>query len=184
MSKAYVLLAEGFEEVEALTVVDLMRRAGIDVKLVSITDDVSVLSSHNVQIVADTLIADIASSPADMLVLPGGRKGVDNLKASDAVKSLITEYNDAGRYLAAVCAGPTVYGQMGLLEGRKATCYPGFENELLGAEWTGNDVKVACDGNFITGRSLGLSIDFALKLIEVLEGKDAADDVESKIVRG
>ena len=181
MSKAVVLLAEGFEDVEAVAPIDLMRRAGVEVVTASITDDKVVKSSHGIPMTADITISAL-DGVADLLFLPGGGVGTNNLKASEAVAELIRAYLDAGKYLTAICAAPTVYGQMGLLEGKKATCYPGLEGQLLGAEWTGEDVNVAVDGKFITSRGLGTSIDFGLKLVEVLVSKEKAEDIAGKVV--
>ena len=181
MSKVVVLLAEGFEEIEALTPVDLLRRAGIEVVTASITADRLVMGSHMIPVMADTVI-DSLDGPADVLFLPGGLKGTNNLKESADVAVVINEYLNAGKYLTAICAAPTVYGQMGLLKGKKATCYPGNEDKLIGAEWTGEDVNVAVDGQFITSRGMGTSIDFALKLIEILISKEKADELAEKVV--
>ncbi len=181
MSKVLVLLAEGFEEIEALTPVDLLRRAGIEVVTASITDDRMVMGSHAIPVMADTTIGDLTET-ADVLFLPGGLKGTNNLKESAEVAAIIRDYLDKGKYLTAICAAPTVYGLMGLLEGKKATCYPGNEDKLLGAEWTGEDVNVAVDGQFITSRGMGTSIDFALKLIEILISKEKADELAAKVV--
>ena len=181
MSKVVVLLAEGFEEIEALTPVDLLRRAGIEVVTASITADRLVMGSHLIPVMADTVI-DSLDGPADVLLLPGGLKGTNNLKESADVAAVINEYLNAGKYLTAICAAPTVYGQMGLLKGKKATCYPGNEDKLIGAEWTGEDVNVAVDGQFITSRGMGTSIDFALKLIEILISKEKADELAEKVV--
>ncbi len=177
----YILMADGFEEIEGIMVVDLLRRARIDIKMVSISDTKDVISSHNVPIKTDILI-DEMEEDYDMLVLPGGLKGTNNLKASLKVKEVITKQYEKGGYLAAICAAPTVYGEMGLLKGKKATCYPGLEDGLIGAEWTGDSVTVAVDGKFITSRSLATSVDFALKIIEILAGKEAADKVAAGVV--
>jgi len=179
MSKVYVLLADGFEEVEGLTVVDLLRRAGVEVRTVSIKQDVSVMGSHKINVIADTTL-DYIHGDADMVVLPGGLTGTNNLKNSAEVDELIRRFDKEGKYLAAVCAAPTVYGEKGLLKGKKATCYPGMEDGLVGAEWT--EDSVAVDGNYITSRGLGTSIDFALKLVELLVSKDKADEIAHKIV--
>ena len=154
MSKVVVLLAEGFEDVEAVAPIDLLRRAGVEVITASITDERVVLSSHGIPVTADTTISEL-SGTADMLFLPGGLKGTNHLKASEKVKEMILSYLEEKKYLTAICAAPTVYGEMGLLKGKKATCYPGNEAKLLGAEWTGEDVSVAVDGQFITSRGLG-----------------------------
>ena len=181
MSKAVVLLAEGFEEVEALTPVDLLRRAGIEVVTASITDEPVVMGSHKIPVTADTILSRLEGT-ADLLFLPGGQPGTNNLKGSEAVAALIRKYLAEGKYLTAICAAPTVYGQMGLLQGRKATCYPGLEGQLTGAEWTGESVTVAVDGQFVTSRGMGTSIDFGLKLIELLISKDKADEMAAKVV--
>ena len=181
MSKVVVLLAEGFEEIEALTPVDLMRRAGIDVVTASITEELQVMGSHGIPVTADTVISKLGET-ADALFLPGGKLGTDNLKASAETAALIKDYLDKGRYLTAICAAPTVFGKMGLLKGRKATCYPGLEGQLTGAEWTGEEVSVAVDGNFVTSRGAGTAMDFSLKLIELLVSAEAADDIASKVV--
>lgn len=182
MSKVYILVADGFEEIEGLTVVDLLRRARIDIKMVSITDTLKVVTSHNIEIRADVLLSDIIDETelADILVLPGGMKGTNNLKASAEVDRIIRKYQEAGKYLAAICAAPTVYGEKGLLEGKKATCYPGLEDGLLGAEK--NTDKVVVDGQFITSRGMGTSIDFGLKMIEILISADKAVEIGKQIV--
>ncbi len=184
MSKVYILMADGFEEIEGITVVDLLRRARIDIKMVSITDTLKVVTSHNIEIKADILLSDIINEGeqemADMLVLPGGMKGTNNLKASAEVDSLIRKYQAAGKYLAAVCAAPTVYGEKGLLEGKKATCYPGLEDGLVGAVKMKDNVVV--DGQFITSRGFGTSIDFGLKMIELLISAEKAQEIGTQIV--
>ncbi|SEG06401.1 4-methyl-5(b-hydroxyethyl)-thiazole monophosphate biosynthesis [Eubacterium ruminantium] len=184
MSKVYILMADGLEEIEGLTVVDLLRRARIDIKMVSITDTLKVVTSHKIEIRADILLKDIIDEKeedfADMIVLPGGMTGTNNLKASADVDAFIRKYNAAGKYLAAVCAAPTVYGEKGLLEGRKATCYPGLEDGLLGAVKMKDNVVV--DGQFITSRGFGTSIDFGLKMIELLISPEKAGEIGTQIV--
>lgn len=175
----YLFLADGCEEVEALTVVDILRRAEIEVETVSIMGRNHVISSHNVEIVADILFEAITDD-AEMLILPGGIPGTPNLAAHAGLDRLIRESADKGIYLAAICAAPTVYGEKGLLKGRKATCYPGMEDGLTGAEVSYD--KVVTDGNFITSRGLGTAIDFGLKLVEILKDKDTADAIAHKIV--
>lgn len=182
MSKVYILVADGFEEIEGLTVVDLLRRARIDIKMVSITDTLKVVTSHGIEIRADILLSDISDETelADILVLPGGLKGTNNLKASAEVDALIRKYYAAGQKLAAICAAPTVYGEKGLLEGKAATCYPGCEDGLLGADKKTD--KVVVDGQFITSRGMGTSIDFGLKLIEILISAEKAEEIGKQIV--
>ena len=181
MKKVYVLLAEGFEEVEALTPVDLLRRAGVEVVVVSTTGEKVVTGARKSRVDADILLSDVEID-ADILVLPGGIPGVPNLKANTEVISMIEKYVDAGKYLAAICAGPSIPGEMGLLKGHNATVYPGMEDTLQGACWTGEDVPVAVSGQFITSRGVGTAIDFALKMIEILVSKEKADQIASAIV--
>lgn len=180
MKKAYIFLATGYEEVEALTVVDLLRRGGVDCKIVSIMPEREVTSSHHVTITADLLFDEQNLDDADMLIMPGGIPGTPNLKAHEGLNALICKYQSEGKYLAAVCAAPTIYGEMGLLKGKKATCYPGMEEGLVGAECLTD--KVVCDGQFITSRGMGTCIDFGLTLLAKLEGKEVADNIAEKIV--
>lgn len=180
MKKAYLFLATGFEEVEALTVLDILRRGGVDCKMVSVMGDYDVTSSHAVTIRADLLFDEKSLDDADMLIMPGGIPGTPNLKAHVGLEQLIRRYVEADKYLAAVCAAPTIYGEMGLLEGRNATCYPGMEAGLLGA--TALTDRVVCDGSFITSRGMGTCIDFGLVLLEKLADKATADEVAKKIV--
>lgn len=179
MSEVNIFFATGYEEVEALTVVDLLRRAGIETDMVSVTGDLNVTSSHGVTVKMDKLFDDV-SKDAKMLVLPGGMPGTLNLKAHEGLKELIMSYNNDGKYIAAICAAPTVFGAFGLLEGKNAVCYPGMEDGLTGANKLTDSVMV--DGNIITSRGLGTAIDFGLKLISVLRDQATADDIANKIV--
>lgn len=175
----YLFMADGFEEVEGLTVVDLVRRAGIELKTVSIMGRIEVTGAHGIEVKADCLFEDM-KEPAEMLILPGGVPGTPNLKAHKGLQQLICKSAEQGIYLAAICAAPTVYGELGLLKGKKATCYPGLENGLLGAEVVYDNV--AADGNFITSRGVGTAIDFSLKLVELLKNKAEADKIAKAIV--
>lgn len=179
MSRVNVFFATGYEEVEALTVVDILRRAGIETDMVSVTGEKSVTGSHGITIQMDKLFEEIDDS-AEMIVLPGGIPGTPNLKAHKGLADLINSYNGAGKYIAAICAAPTVYGEMGLLKGKKATCYPGLEDGLTGAVMS--EASVVTDGNIITSRGLGTAIDFGLALTEILLDKGTALDLASKIV--
>ncbi|MGN0151779.1 MAG: DJ-1 family glyoxalase III [Wujia sp.] len=180
MSRVNIFFATGFEEVEALTVVDLLRRAGIETDMVSVTGDRNVTSSHGITVQTDKLFEDIDDS-ADMIVLPGGMPGTLNLKAHKGLAGMIRRYyDDKNKFLAAICAAPTVYGEMGLLQGRMATCYPGMEDGLVGA--TALEDKVVIDGRIITSRGLGTAIHFGLALVGILEGSGTAEDLASKIV--
>ncbi len=173
----YVILAEGFEELEAIAVIDILRRGKIDVKSVSITGSYEVTGRSGIKVYADMLFDKAVIDNGDMIVLPGGMPGADNLYAHTELKSLLCEYNDKGKYLAAICAGPTVFGKLGILEGKNATCYKGLESELKGAII--KDEKVVFDKNIITSKGPGTAIDFALKLAEILKGKEISDRIKA-----
>ena len=170
----YVFLAEGFEEVEALTPVDILRRAGVEVKTVSISDDYIVTGAHGISVMADTTIAQTSDSipggwndaqrlgECDMIVLPGGLPGSTNLDVCQRLKDMIRLHYEAGKPLAAICAAPMVYGHMGLLTDRRVTCYPGVEKELAGANYTGAVVEE--DGQFITGCGPAAAMEFGFRL--------------------
>lgn len=163
MKKAIVFLANGFEEMEALGTVDILRRGGIEVTTVSITANPVVTGAHNVPVTADTTLEKVNLADADALVLPGGMPGAANLNDSEAVKeALLQQYRDS-KIVAAICAAPMVLGGLGLLKGRNATCYPGFEPKLIGANVTGEAVEVS--DNVITGKGPGLVINFGLALV-------------------
>lgn len=176
MKKVYVFLADGFEEVEALTPIDVLRRAGLQVVTVSVMEDQVVEGAHGVPVVADALFADIKQGAADMLLLPGGMPGATNLDAHEGLGALIMAYAAAGKPLAAICAAPLVYGKRGLLQGKKATCYPGFEGFLEGAEYTG--ALVEQDGNFITGKGPGAAMDFAFAIVEKFCGAEKVQELK------
>ena len=178
MKKVNVFFAEGFEEVEALTVVDLLRRAGIETYTVSVTGEKMVRGSHGIKVEMDKTFNVIAD--ADAIVLPGGMPGTLNLKAHEGLAMLIREYDEQGKWLCAICAAPTVYGSMGLLKERHATCYPGMENELNCAEHMTDAVVV--DDHFITSRGVGTAIDFSLAIIKNLIDDVTADKIASSIV--
>jgi len=183
MSKVCIFLADGFEEVEALTPVDLLRRAGIEVVTVSMNETREVTGRSRITVLADTLWADSQPDTADMLVLPGGQPGVKNLGAHEGLTSLLKKYADEGRLLAAICAAPTIFGALGIVDGKKATCYPGLEDRLTGA-YVVTDQRVVTDGNITTSRGAGTSVAFALRLIEILKDKDEAEKVAAGIVYG
>ena len=165
----YVFLASGFEDVEMIAPVDIMRRAGLEVETVSVTGEKIVTSAHGVGIVADRLLSEADLEQADLLVLPGGMPGATNLYACEPLRQAIRQHHAAGRPLAAICAAPLVYGRMGLLAGHRATCYPGFESELEGAEYTG--AMVECDGQFITAKGPGAAMEFGYALASLFVGE-------------
>ena len=178
--KTYVALAPGFEIAEATLPIDILKRAGVEVITVSITGEQIVPASNGVRVVADTLLNDADLSDGDMLFLPGGMPGSSNLAAWQPLAEIIREYNNAGKYLAAVCAAPMVYGLMGLLDGKKATCYPGFEDKLLGADF--QKKTSVCDGNMITGCGAGAGFALGRDMAAVLVGEEAADAVLAKMM--
>lgn len=180
MPKTAIFLADGFEEIEALTVVDLLRRAGIEISMISIMGRKNVTGSHNIAVEADELFKDANLDSCDMLILPGGMPGTSNLFACEPLKEKIKEFDTAKKPLAAICAAPTVYGRMGLLNGKRASCYPGCEGDLSGADVRMSEVTV--DGHFITSRGMGTAIPFGLAIIEHFQGKKAAEEMASRIV--
>jgi DJ-1 family protein len=173
--KALLFLAEGFEEIEAISTVDILRRGGVRVETVSITKEKEVKGAHHIPVVADCLLEEINTETADMLILPGGLPGSTNLNAHEGLKKSLTAHYNNGKYIAAICAAPLVFGELGLLQGKKAVCYPGIEPQLIGA--TIVDTPVVQDGNIITGKGPGLAFHFGLKLIALLKGQDKADEV-------
>lgn len=179
MSKVYVFLADGTEEVEALTVIDLLRRAAVEVVTVSVMGRKQILSAHNIGIEADEVYGVSDYSDADMLVLPGGMPGTTHLKEHEALRGVLCAHHEAGKYLAAICAAPSVLGFYGFLDGKRATCYPGFEDELKGAQVCADGV--VRDGNCITSRGLGTAIDFSLELVAVLKDAVTAEKIAKAI---
>ena len=165
METVYLFFAEGSEEVEALAVVDILRRAGVETRIVSVTGDKMVTGAHGIRV------------EAAMLVLPGGLPGSYNLAGHEGLAEGIMQQYKAGKPLAAICAAPLVYGRMGLLKGLKATCYPGFEENLEGASYTGSLVEE--DGLFITGKGPAAVFEFGYAIVAKLAGKDKAEAVRN-----
>ena len=175
----YMLLGTGFEEMEAIAPLDLLRRAGVDVLTVGVTGK-TVTGAHGIKVTADVTINEASREDIDMIVLPGGLPGADNLQNSPEVCEYIALANDKGAYIAAICAAPKILGALGLLKGKEAICYPGFENELKGAVIS--DKKVVCDGNIITAAGMGVAVDFALKLVELLASSEASEKIRKGII--
>ena len=178
MKKVIVFMADGMEMCECLIVVDLLRRAGTEVTTASVMGRTEVRSSHGVMISADVLAEDADYESADMIILPGGTVGTAHLASSEVVKEQCLKFSK-DRYIAAICAAPTVLAGLGLLENRRATCHPGVEEDMAGALLTHSGVSV--DHNIITGRALGASFDFGLRIAEILEGPDAVHKVRQGI---
>ena len=181
MRSVYVFCADGFEEVEGLTAVDLLRRAGVSVTMVSIMGRTKITGARNISVNTDILIEDIKEE-ADMLVLPGGMPGTLHLKDHEGLGKLLQKAYKNEKYLAAICAAPTVFEKYGFLEGRKATSYPAMEEELKSADYQTD--KVVVDGKIITSRGMGTAIDFAAKLVEIIKGTKEKDELLKSIVYG
>ena len=165
----YALLAEGFEESELVVPVDLLMRGGAQVKLVGVNSKM-VVGTHGITLTADCLLQDLNTEDMELLFLPGGQPGVDNLWKSDAVRDLVSQTAEKGIPIAAICAAPMILGRLGLLNGKQAVCFPGCEGDLQGAEVL--TVKAVCDGNFITGKAAGAVFEFAAEMLKKL-GLDA-----------
>lgn len=178
MKDIYVFLTTGFEEIEALATVDILRRAELSVKTVSLEKEQQVISSHGVPVLADLMFDNVDFSNAELLVLPGGTTRINE---HEGLKKEILAFYNKGENVAAICAAPMVFGGLGILNGRKATCYPGFEKYLTGAILE-TDKAVIKDGNVITGRGPGLSIDFGLALVELVAGKSKRDEVAAGLL--
>ncbi|MDR1722999.1 MAG: DJ-1/PfpI family protein [Tannerella sp.] len=161
-----VLLATGFEEVEAVGTIDILRRGNIKTVTASVTGQETVVGAHGIPVVADTLFENIDLNDFESIVLPGGGPGSLMLKAHEAVREAIVDFHAKGKLIAAICASPRVFGSLGLLQGKKATCYPGIEPELTGAEIV--NAPTVIDGNIITGRGPGLVFDFGLAIIDYI----------------
>ena len=163
MSKLGIFMADGCEEIEGLTVVDVVRRAKMEIITISITGKKEVTSSHSVTFLADALADEVNYDELDGIVLPGGMPGTLNLGADDTVNTVITKFASEGKLVSAICAAPSVLGAAGILNGRHATCHPGFEEKLIGA--TTSEEPVVRDGNIITSRGMGTAIPFALGIV-------------------
>ena len=180
MARVLVPLAEGFEEIEAVTVVDLLRRAGIEVDTASL-EGRHVTGSHGIRIDADIALADADAAAYDMIVLPGGMPGAEHLKNDPRVVDLLRRFAASGRYTAAICAAPGVLAHAGLLEGRSATSFPGFLRPDSAPGLELSDAAVVVDGTVITSRGPGTSIEFALALVELLAGRETAVAVAERL---
>jgi len=176
MGTIYAFFADGFEEIEAFTSIDVLRRAGLNVEMVTVTGEEVVMGAHDVPVICDAYFKDCDFSDADLVLLPGGMPGAATLSKHDGVNKLVTDFVKANKPVAAICAAPMVLGKLGLLKGKKVTCYPGFEQYLEGAECTGNQIEK--DGNIITGIGPGGAMDFALAVVELLMGKDKVVELE------
>lgn len=178
MKTIFIFLTTGFEDIEAIATVDILRRAELNVKSVSLTDSKQVMSSHQILVTADLMFDQVDFSEAELLILPGG---TTRFNEHENMKKELLAFANKGEKVAAICASPMVLGGLGLLDGKKATCYPGFEQYLKGATLQ-TDKSVVVDGNITTGRGPGLTIDFALNLVEQLAGKEKRDTVAAGLL--
>ena len=175
-----VFLAEGFEEIEALTPVDILRRAGFAVKTAAVGSSKLVRGSHGIPVEADILAADVEEESPEAVILPGGMPGALNLDASPEVDAVLRAADRKGAVIGAICAAPLVLGRRGMLEGRRAACYPGFEKELKGAVTEGGRVEV--DGRFVTACGMGAATEFSLALVDLMKGERAAKELGASIL--
>ena len=175
----YLFLAEGFEEIEALTPLDILRRAGKDVRTVGVGGS-TIRGSHGIPVVCDTTIDAVSLADApEAVILPGGMPGTNNLECDDTVRGFVRAAFEDGKPVCAICAAPSILGHMGLLEGRRATCFPGFEQALLGAHVTGE--SVCRDGNILTAKGAGVAADFGFAITEALCGAETAQKLRSSM---
>ena len=172
-----VFLADGFEEIEGLTVVDVLRRAGVEVTTASVMGRKMIQGSHGIPVEADCLFEEAQAQEADLLVLPGGMPGTLNLKRHEGLIDLLKKFDGQEKKIAAICAAPSILGELGMLDGRAACAYPSFEDQLGGAKVLRE--PVVTDGHITTGRGMGAAIPFALRLAEILCGEEKAEEVRS-----
>lgn len=180
MATAYVFMANGFEEIEAFTTIDVLRRAGMFVEMISVTKEEIVSGAHDVPVLCDARFEGYNLDDMDVLVLPGGMPGAGTLSDHKGVQTLVRKFMLEDKLIAAICAAPMVMGKMGLLRGKTVTCYPGFEQYLEGANVTGAPVEK--DGNIITGKGPGAAFDFALKIVETLYGEAKVKELKEAMV--
>lgn len=181
MSKLAIFFGMGYEEIEALAVVDILRRADIEISMVSINDMRAVTGSHHITVKMDQLLSEVDFDEISGIVLPGGLKGTENLEACKPLMDQVDAFVKEGKLVAAICAAPSILGHLGHLQGRRACVYPGMEEHLKGAEVV-TDAPAVTDGNVITGRGMGAAIPFALKLLEKLQGRAKAEEMAERIV--
>ena len=179
MPRVCALLASGLEEVECLSVVDILRRGGVETELVSVSGERVVTGSQRIAIVTDRLLEEVDPAGYDLIFLPGGVPGVPNLEANPAVKTMLLEQARAGRRIGAICAAPSILGHYGLLSGKRFTCYPGWQEGINDAEWTGEGV--VSSGRISTSRGLGFALDFGLELLRLLMGEESFQKVRKGI---
>ena len=174
-----IFLAEGFEEIEALCPLDLMRRAGLEVRAIGVGSK-TVTGAHGIAVIADMTIDEYTVGNADMIFLPGGMPGTLNLAANQTVIDAVKNAFEGGKYIAAICAAPSILGDMGLLDEKEAICYPGFEDRLTGAKISKK--RVVRDGNIITAAGMGVALDFGLEIVKLFCGEKRACELRSAVI--
>lgn len=179
MAKVYEFLAEGFEEIEALAPVDILRRGDVPVQMVSVTGEKTVRSSHGVQVVADLLFEECSFDDADLLLLPGGMPGATHLNSHEGLRQVLLRHVEKGKRVGAICAAPMVLGSLGLLEGKRATCAPGFEQYLEGAHYTAE--LVTEDGLFITGKGAAASLTYGYQLLALFSRAEEINELQRRM---
>jgi len=179
MNVVYAFLADGFEETEGVAVVDILRRANIETKTISIMDDIYVTGSHGIKVSADLMFKDADFSSATMLFLPGGMPGKTNLQSYEPLRNLLVDFNNADKKIAAICAAPGILGELNILDGKEAISFPGFECELKGAII--KNEKVVVSGNIITGKGMGTAIEMGLEMVKILIDKETSDRIGQTI---
>lgn len=183
MASVLIPLAEGCEELEAVTLIDILRRAGIMVTTASLSEQHQLTASRKVGLVADTLLDKVVNDEFDMLLLPGGQPGTTHLNADTRIHALIQHQHQADKFIAAICAAPLVLAESGVLNGKQATCYPGTLDAETWPEISLSDQPIVIDGKVLTSRGPGTAMDFALSIIEILTDKATRDQVETGLVR-
>lgn len=176
----FIHLAEGFEEIEAITIADVLRRGMVDAKLVSMTEDKIVTGSHGIKVEADILFCNADYEGCQMIILPGGMPGTKKLGDNQKLIDIIIKFNNEGKWIGAICAAPMVLAIAGIIQGRKATIYPGMEQHLVKAEISVENVVV--DGNVITSRGPGTAMDFSLKVLEIMKGKEISEKIRKGLI--
>lgn len=179
-TQAYIFFAEGFEEIEAITIVDVLRRAQIETKMVSITDSLEVVGAHAIKILTDVTISNINCSDDSILILPGGMPGSLNLSKNKVLAELLLEHNKKNKLIAAICAAPFILGELDILQNKQATCYPGYENKLLGAETI--QKSVVQNSNIITGNGPGAALRFSYSIVALFKGKEFANNMAKQMM--
>ena len=175
----YIFLADGFEEIEALCPLDILRRAGVEVQTVGVGGKREITGAHGIRVLADIADTELCSDSPELILLPGGMPGTKNLDASDVIRATVLDAHARGAFVAAICAAPSILGKMGLLEGVEATCFPGFEPYLDGAILS--DKKVVRDGRIITAKGMGVALEFGLCIVEALLGKEKAYEIAAQV---